>query len=79
MSRRAQQLVVVADAAELAGASVWIEQRQSGHYCATLTINGRSGKIFFGGSPSDRNAFKNARRAVERKLHELRDTKQVRP
>jgi hypothetical protein len=73
VNRRHQVVAVVTDVAKRAGAAIVIEQRTSGHYRAVITINGRTGKIYLAGSPSDRNSYKNAAKAAERKIQELTD------
>ena len=72
MNRRTQQIDFVVAAAAQPGAAVRFEQRVSGHISAEFTLNGRKGRIFFAGLPSDRNAHKNAR-AAERKLDDLKE------
>ena len=68
MNRRAQTLNAVAAAAAEAGAFVQFKHRANGHSYAELALNGRTGKIFLAGTPSDRNAYKSARKDAERKL-----------
>jgi hypothetical protein len=71
--RHTESRAAIAAAVEkFGGATVTFYQSSRSHDCADLTApNGRTGKVFFAATPSDRNSFKNAAHGVEKKLREL--------
>jgi hypothetical protein len=69
--RRVEAANAVREVVRAAGAYVTIKMTGHNHQVAEIEFGGRSRKVFFASTSSDRNGFKNAARWTRRVLQEM--------